>query len=287
VSSLDAARMAFDRAPFRAQRAAVSILPAASDLWVTATTGAFTQLRLERFEARSGRRAGRPVLIGPGGVGIISSFGALWLASGSDLVRLAPTIPRPALGAPVADRRASRSFTAGPLPAATWRADSFAVPFTFATPAFAWLGVFPQADSVDILGARDRRLEVGVLAPRQMFAGDSTAHALESPGDVLKLLQDNRHLRVSRPQHVMVGGRAAVQVVVRNQAAERHPDVCGVRPCTLLFPIREATVAVLGTDLVRLSLLTSAGRTLVVTEGYDEQALSVTGPLVKTFRFRA
>ena len=284
VSALDADRMAFVREALHLPRSAFDVVPAAPDLWITAATET-SIMRVERFDARTGRRAGRAVELGRDNGRLGFGLGSLWAATGKDLVRLAPTMPRPPLGRGASTQRSPRTFRPGPLSAGPWRTDAFLAPFTFSPPAFTWLGVAPGPDVVGLIQTGGRRIELDVIAPRQAFAEGTTVRPVTNPAGVLKLLRANRHLRVGVVEHVEIGGRPALQFVLRNRDPVRHPDVCGPRPCTLLFPSRESTLALLGNDVFRLSLLTSAGHTLVVAEGYDEAALAQTEPLLRTFRF--
>jgi hypothetical protein len=92
--------------------------------------------------------------------------------------------------------------------------------------------------------------------------------------------------------HVTIGGRPALQFTVRADRPARHPEVCGPLACTLLFPIHDATDAVGSGQVIRLSLLRSAGRTLVVEEsggenGGDLAGLARSATLLRTVRFRS
>jgi hypothetical protein len=199
-------------------------------------------------------------------------------------------VPRSQLAPPARIGTSPYAFVPGPLPAATWRSTVFAVPVTFRTPAFAWFGVFPLPDSLTLLAARERRAELDITVPRQVFATDQALRAVGDPAHLLAVLRKNRRLLVGAVRHVVVGGRPALQFELRTNHPVPHPEVCGPRPCALLIPIQEGTIALAEGDVVRLSLLRSAGRTIVVSEGgegYDRAALALTLSLLRTFRFPA
>ena len=82
LSPLDAERMNFTRPAQRVLRAVDRVAALGPDLWAAASRSGRPDEahRLERFDATTGRRAGRPVEIGDGFVAMISAhLGSLWV----------------------------------------------------------------------------------------------------------------------------------------------------------------------------------------------------------------
>jgi hypothetical protein len=294
VSALDAESMLFARPPLLAPRAAYGVLPLGRDLWVTSTDtlDADGRLRIERFDAQSGRRVGDAVVVGSHGSSILSAFGSLWVFTRTTVVRVAPTRPRPGLAQPGPSSPAPHALRPGPLEAATWRTPAFVAPFTLSTPAFVWLADYPESDSVTLDTTTGVAADLEIDAPLQVFSNDKSVHAIGSPANLLRLLRGNPHLVIGSVHHVTIGGRPALQFTVRAHRPAHHPEVCGPLACTLLFPIHDATDAVGSGQVIRLSLLRSAGRTLVVEEsggenGGDLAGLARSATLLRTVRFRS
>ena len=292
VSPLSADRMVFSREAIHAQRSAFGMASVGPDLWVAVSSalGETGQMRVERFDTRTGRRVGTAVRVGTEGGRISLGAGSIWVSSRANLTRLAPTVPRPALAALARDTTSPRVLRAGPLNSGRWKSGAFAVPLTFSTPAFRWLAMFPQPDSAVFLGAAGQRAELNVSAPRQVFVNDRNVRPVPAPAALLKVLRANPRLSVGTVRHLVIGGRPALQFLLRARHAVRHPEVCGPQPCVLLFPIQEGTAVSTPGDVTRLTLLTSSGRTLVISEnvdGYDRAALASTASLLKSFRFPA
>ena len=289
VSPLDAERMSFARQAIQAPRSTAFVLAAGSDIWVTAGDGLGmdARLRVERFDSRSGRRAGRAVTIGKSvGYSMKAALGSIWVLTPTGLIRLAPTTPRPALDLPAPAAAAPRTLVPGPLGAGTWRSAAFAAPFTFSPPAFAWLAVFPRPDTIELIATGDRFAELDISAPRQVFTTDKQLRAVGSPEVLLDVLRRDPRLRVGPVRRVVIGGRPAFQFELRVRRPTLHSDVCGPERCVLLFPLQEGTIAPAEDDVARFSLLRSAGRTLVIVEaGNDREALTATESLLRTFHF--
>jgi hypothetical protein len=291
VTPLNAERMAFDREAVQAPRSARGALTLGGDLWITSSSALTSggNLRLERIDPRSGRRSGRGVVLGKTiDFGAVAGFHSLWIVTAKSLIRLAPATPRPALAPSAPSGTSPRVFRAGPLAAATWRTAVFAAPLTFSTPAFAWIALYPQADSLSVLSTRRRFAELDLTLPRQVFATDATVRDVHDAARALKAFQANPHLQVGAVHRVVIGGRPALQFEVRARDPAQHPEVCGPTPCTFLFPAKDATFAVSKGDVARISLLTSAARVVLVIEGGDgddKVALSETAALLRTFHF--
>jgi hypothetical protein len=291
VSPLDASRMRFTREPLQLPRAAYSVLTVGSDLWVTASDSIDERgrLRLERFDAATGRRAGTPVEVGKGRGGLISGLGSLWVGTNAAVFRLVPTTRRPSLGPATHPGPGPRPFVAGPLAAATWRTTGFVVPASFSTTAFAWIGVHPEPDSIAIQLAAPREGGLDLDAPTQMFNADGRSLVpVGTPAKVLATFRKNPHLRVGPVRHLMVGGRPALQFDLRAHTAPRNPDICGPFRCVLLYPTQESTEAVSAGDVSRTTLVRIAGRTIIIAESGDGAAeRRATAALLRTFRFRS
>ena len=291
VSALNANRMAFQREALLAPRSARGVVQLGRDLWITsedALSGG-GRLRLERYDARSARRAGRAVPLGRASdYAMAFTRGSLWVLTASDLIRLTPTAPRSALDSPARKVRLPRAYVAGPLGAATWRAHVMGVPLTFKTSAFAWIAVIPLADSLTLLAAHERQAELDITAPRQVFVSDQGVRTVGTPQQLLAALRQNQHIHISPVRRVLIGGRRALQFEVRASHPVAHPEVCGPVPCTLLFPNQESTIAAAAGGVMRLSLLRSAGRTIVIAEGGDGgdlAALALTAAVTSTLQF--
>jgi hypothetical protein len=59
-------------------------------------------------------------------------------------------------------------------------------------------------------------------------------------------------------------------------------------PCVLLFPLHDGTAAIVAGDVIRISLVRSARRTLAIEEdahGAGTGGLAATAALLRTFRF--
>jgi hypothetical protein len=292
VSALGTERMAFTRQALLAPASAHGVLTVGSDVWVTASDGVAGngRLRVERFDSRSGRHAGGAVVLGKSvDTGMTLGLGSLWVTTTTNLIRLAPAAPRPAPEPSARIGPSPHAFVPGPLGAGTWRA-RFVAPFTFSTPAFAWFGVSVAPDSVTLLAAGERYAELDIDAPRQVFASDGSVRDVRDPARLLKLLRQNARLIVGVVHHVVIGGRPALQFELRARRPVRHPEVCGPRPCVLLYSVRVYTSTLKSGDVGRFSLLRSAGRTIVIAEGgngEDPAALATTAALLGTIRFTA
>jgi hypothetical protein len=289
VSPLDTDQLVFKRPAVRVSRVASGVLVAGRDLWVASQDdlAGVGPLRLTRFDSASGRRAGSAVVAGRGVVFRMSfARGQVWVLTQASLNRLAPSSPRPALDPEPAARAPLRTFIPGPLQAGSWRASKFVAPFTFSTPAFAWLGVFPQPDSVELLATRDRRAEIDVAAPRQIYTANGGSRAIGSPESVLAALRENPRLSASAVHRTSVAARPAIQFELRARNP-KSSQFCGPTPCVLLFPTKESTLLLTRGELMRISLLRSSGRTIVIVEcGVDAVAFAATASVLRTFRFK-
>ena len=290
LSRLDATRMVFTGEALRMNRAVTGVAVMGSDIWVAASAslGRDGQVRLERLDSRSQRRAGSSVTLGKGfAYALRSARGSLWVMTQTAIVRLRPAVPRPPL------QPRSRRDTApphrlipGPLAAGKWRSKSFVAPFTFATPAFAWLSVDPTPVSVSLLATRALQAELDLAVPRQVFADDLTVRTVRGPDDLLAVLRANPRLALGAVRHLVIGGRPALQFDLRVNHPLKHPDVCGPQPCTLLFPLPQLTIALTEGDVTRMTLLRSHGRTIVISEsGQEPGVLELTASLLRTIRF--
>ena len=80
-----------------------------------------------------------------------------------------------------------------------------------------------------------------------------------------------------------------MQFSLRARDPVSHPEVCGPFPCVLLFPTKDSTDAIASGDVIRMSLLRSAGHTVVIVEGGngdDEKAFAETASLLRAVHFR-
>jgi streptogramin lyase len=292
VSALDPGRMAFTRPALVLDRSVSDVLPLGSEIWVVAANAISDgQLRLARFDAASGRRAGSDVPFGQGTVfGTAAGLGSIWVLTPTTLTRFAPTRPQPPLAARPTVAAPPRPLAPGPLVAGRWRTTRFAVPVSLSTPAFSWIADYPEPDSFSFTAiassAHGARLDIS--APLQVFAAGATARPIPGPSSLAKMMEANPQLRVGPIRHLIVGGSPALQFKLEAKAPTRHPEVCGPVPCVLMFPVREGTDKLEAGDPVRITLLRSGGRTLVIAEDsdhYDPSALAMTAALLGTFHF--
>ena len=292
VSALDAEQMVVRREAIKAPRSAYGLAVTGSHVWTTSVADFHENgpVRLERFETHSSRREGKAVKVGAGGGDALQfALGSLWVTTETALVRLTPNPPPPAPEPAGFERNSTRAFAPGPMPSATWRTTTFAAPFTFSTTAFAWIGVFPTFDGVDLIATGEQETHLDIYAPRQVYDASRKPRPVTGPSALLKALRDNPRLIVGPVHHVAVGGRPAMQFELRARRPAAIPDVCGARHCVLLFPLKDNTVWLLRGDVVRFSLLRSGGRTIVISEGgdgYDKASLATTASALKTFRFK-
>jgi hypothetical protein len=290
LARLDATRMVFTGEARRMSRSVTGVGVMGSDIWVatTASFGREGQVRLERLDSRSQRRAGSSVTLGKGSAyALRSARGSLWIMTQTAIVRLRPAAPRPPLQPRARrDTASPRALIPGPLAAGKWRTRTFVAPFTFATPAFAWLAVDPSPVAVSLMATHALRAELDISAPRQVFTDDSTVRTVRGPDDLLAVLRANPRVAIGAVRHLAIGGRPAVQFDLRVNHPVKHPDVCGPDPCTLLFPLPQLTIALTEGDDTRMTLLRSNGRTIVVSEdGENAAALELTASLLRTVRF--
>jgi hypothetical protein len=263
-----------------------------ADIWV-ATTGALgTQghVRLERFDSVSRRRAGAAVTVGTGfAYALRASRDSLWVMTPSAVVRVRPSAPRPSLQPRIRRGTASpRALIRGPLAAGKWRAKAFIAPFVFSTTAFAWFDGEGTAVAVQLMATGNRQAEIDVDAPRQVFADDTTVRRVGSPDELLAIFRRNRHLKVGAVRHSVIGGRRALQFNLGVDHPVKHPAVCGLDPCTLLYPTPFSTFALTAGGLTRMTLLRSNGRTILISENAESAAaFELTASLLRTFRFTA
>jgi hypothetical protein len=295
VSALDATRMRFDRPALLAARSPASVVPVGADLWVVAYAGLGSgPLRLERFDARSGKRTGSTVTLGVGGrlVTVDYGLGSLWVTTAAGLVRLGLGQPRAAVEPSNPPERSPRRLTPGPLPPGVWRPAQFAAPFTFSTSraGYAWFASYPFSDTVYLSTTHDHFAELAITAPRQIFATDRSLRDVDSPRELLSVLRHNTRLQLSRVRHILIGGRPAWQSDIRVSHAVHHPAVCGPTPCVLEFPLEDATTVLPADDVARIAALRSSGRTLVITESApadDPAGLATATALLRTFHFNS
>lgn len=294
VSALDAESMSFHREAIVTPGHPMSVLPLGAELWVASSNALSLQglLRLDRFDARSGRRSERGVPLGRGVVYAMAPHaGSIWVLTSTTLIKLEPHAPHRGLESPnPVDHRALRQFRTGPLAAGTWQTTLFAKPLTFSTREFAWIGNNSSADSFSIIAARATFAALDVSAPRQVYAPDGSTRNLTTPARLLTEFRRHPHLRVGVVHHVLIGGERALQFKLEATHAGRHPEVCGPVPCELIFPIQEGTNRLEAGHPVRISLVSIAGRVLVFAEdsnAYNPVALRATASLLRTFRFAA
>ena len=292
VSGLDAERMDFRREAVATPVAALGLSAVGSDLWVAASDELSNgRVRIERLDARSGRRVGRALVIGPNGLGMAVGLGSIWLMTDTDIVRIVPS-PRQAALAPVPRLSASpQALAPGPLRGGTWRSTAIVTPFTFAVPAFKWLSIVPGPDAAWLQTVGSRYAELAVNVPREVFAADGGPLVkVGSPANLLAVVRRNPHFVVGAVHHATIGGRPALQFELRARNAARHAEVCGPHPCVLLFPVRDATIAIPSGELARVALLSSRGRTVAIVEGGngdDRKALAESASVLRTFHFAA
>jgi hypothetical protein len=289
VSALDADRMTFRRPALLVSRSARGVLAEGPDLWVTASAHLSSgPLRLERFDARSGQRVGRAVIVGAEGGDLDFGLGSLWVLTDGTLTRLSPTTPRPALHPVRLLGPSPRALTPGPLAAGDWRTTAFSPRFTFSTHAYDWRSSFEEPDYVELVATGEPTADVEIAAPSQVFARDGVQlRPVGTPANLLEILRRNPRLRIGAVHRVSVGGRPALQFDLRTRRAVLHPEVCGPHPCVLLFPVDEATLGPSASDDLHLSLLRSAGRTVVISEKGDSTGLAASTSLLGTVRFAA
>jgi DNA-binding beta-propeller fold protein YncE len=266
LSALDAHRLVFTRPPVSTPRSSQGVLAVGRDVWVTVTDTLDTKgpLRVERFDARSGLRAGEAVAVGRDGSPLSFALGSLWVFTRTTVFRLAPAEPRPALQPRAHGGRPPHALRPGPLRAGTWTTRAFVVPFTFSTSAFVWLANYPEPDSVELDTTGGRDADVNLSTPRQAFATDNALRSVGRPADLLQMLRTNPHLVVGTVRRVLIGSRPALQFELRPRKPIRHPEVCGPLPCVLLFPVQDGTEALSKGQMVRMSLLRASGRTVVI-----------------------
>jgi hypothetical protein len=294
VSALDAERMKFTRPPLLTPRASYGVLPVGGDLWITVTDSLDSTgpLRVERFDARSGRPIGDALAVGTHGSSMLYAFGSLWVFTRTAVVRLAPSNARLEGRQPISASGSPHALRPGPLEEGTWSTPAFAAPFTVSTRAFVWLASNPQPDSVELDTTSGVDASLSIAAPRQVFATDKLVRKIGTPASLLRLLRTNPHLLVGAVDHIRVGGHPALRFTLRAQRPAHHSEVCGPLACTLLFPVRDATYTVASGEVLRLSLLRAAGRTLVIFEGGGENGgnpigLAESAALLRTVHFTA
>lgn len=291
VSALNANRMVFSRPAFLARRSPAAVLAVDRDLWVSTYSGLESgRVRVERFDSRSERQIGSTVNLGVSAhlITMAHGLGSLWVSTATDLVRLAATTPPPALTPASRLGPSPRALEPGPLAAGAWRTTAFVAPFTFSTPspAFSWHASYPLSDLVSLTATRDRPDELAILAPHQIFLTDQALRTVGSPLQVLNVLRHNRRVRVGSVQHIVLGGRPALQLELRTRHADSNPSVCGPARCVLLFPVQDATISLGPADVSRVSLLQSSGHTLVILEsGENRRVFAATAALLQTIHF--
>jgi hypothetical protein len=293
VSPLSAERMTFEREALHPARMTMGEIGVGGDVWVktTRTLGDTGPEYLERFDGATGARRGRPVPVGRNGQALTFARGSIWIATATELLRLAPATGTGATSGASAGTSGARvrALVAGPLPAGKWHTSNFAVPFAFTTPALDWLAVYPLPDSIALAGARQLEVAVGFWAPRQIFVSDDAKQAaVTTPQQVLEVLQHNARLRVIVRPAVEVGGEQALRVEIVARNPRPHPEVCGPDPCVLLFPTQNSTQAVTAGKWHQLLILQHGARTVVVTEdgaGDHRRAELQATRLLSTLRF--
>ncbi|MDP9255992.1 MAG: hypothetical protein M3Q31_05490 [Actinomycetota bacterium] len=281
ATPINADSMTFRRS-LQIKRVAVNVATSSSDTWVMSGDSEGTgTLRLARFDAHSGRQAGRPLALGSSTGGLLAVRPeAVWAVT-DKLLRLAPTTPRPALAA-APNTRQPRRMESGPLLAGKWRAGSFAVPFTFSVPAFRWSGAYPLADSLSFLATHGKRAELDLFAPRTVWVNDTKAEPVSGPTKLLAQMRANPGLRVSNVKRIEIGGRPAIRFRLSVRRALPHSDLCGGR-CVPVFTVPFSTFVAFPGELDNFTFLASRGRTIIIAEsgGRPEDYAA----LLRTFRF--
>ena len=286
ITPIGADAMTFRRS-LHVERVALAVKASVADLWVIAGDAEGGKLRVTRFDRRSGRLAGRGVALGPQGESLTAGEtlairpDAVWVLMDKELIRLAPTIPRPALKSAPATIT-PRPLESGPLPAGTWRAGTFALPFSFTVPAFRWRAARPQRDVFTLTETHGERHELDVVLPRQVWLNDKQLQPVGDPERWLAQMRSHPRLHVTAVKHLDFDGRHAVQFTLMERRAVPHKDLCSL-PCVPLFTDPFGTFAVFKDEVDRFTVVADRGRTIAIIESGGQR--SDYAALLRTFHF--
>jgi streptogramin lyase len=286
ITPIDADAMTFRRS-LQVERAARGIQAGADDLWVVVADAEGGYLRLERRDAHSGRRSGRPVGLGAQGTSLTSGETlavrpeGIWALTDAALIRLAPTRPRPSLR-PAPRAATPRALESGPLPAGTWTASAFAQPFSFSVPAYRWIASHPQRDSFSLTETRGERHQLSVDLPKQIWVDDTKLEPVGDPEHMLARMRANPRLRVTSVKRIELDGKPAIQLMLTERNAIPHKDICFV-PCVPLYTVPFGGFAVFENEVDRFTLVADHGRTISIVESGGRR--SDYAALLRTFRF--
>ena len=234
---------------------AYDTIVAGGALWVILTRGVspVSPARLIRVDPSTGRLVGGALELHSSAGTPAAGDGALWipLRSRHAVVRLVPTVPRPATHA--VRPPASGALHSGPATRGRKQARVTDVSFTIDVRSRGWI-VAAEPYIADVRRFDNFGIGMSVVVPAQVFGPHGSAHKVTSPRQVLSVLRTVPELEVGRATETAVSGVRAESVMLRVRPGAPRPGFCAI-PCAVLYSRDQVTVYV--SPAMRLTLVRS------------------------------
>lgn len=220
----------------RGRGAPLTLVPAGRAMWLMTadSAGQDSPGRIYGLDSATGRVVGSPLAVADTGRNLLAAAGALWLpvAAPRAILRIAPTVPRPA-PAPARPEPRPPLLAAGPLGRATYSSKLRGVPFTLTTPAAGWLVGADATQLVEVVRPHELKRSFAITVPDQVFDPKLRLRRAATPVAVARIIERDPDLTVVRRERRDVGGVPATGLTLKVGGGRKAPFCPG--PCVPIF----------------------------------------------------